>query len=65
MGSELPTDLRAWRKARNLKGYQVAEMLGYTPEHISRVENGHRQLGRSAWRTLIALEALGQLERIA
>lgn len=63
--TDLPTDLRAWRRARNLKGYQVAEMLGYTPEHISRVENGHRQLSRSAWRTLLALDALGKLEQIA
>jgi transcriptional regulator with XRE-family HTH domain len=45
-------DLRALRKLHGLKGYEVAEILGYTPEHISRCENGKRRLSAVAMRTL-------------
>jgi transcriptional regulator with XRE-family HTH domain len=47
-----PSDLTAWRKARGIKAKEVAEFLGYTIEHISRVETGKRSLGTSAWRLL-------------
>ena len=46
------SDLREWRKAHGLKAYQVAELLGYSVEHISRVENGARNLSRAAWASL-------------
>jgi len=46
------SSLREWRKAHGLKATQVAEILGYSPEHISRVENGKRNLSRAAWTSL-------------
>ena len=46
------SELTAWRKSHGLKGCDVAEILGYSPEHISRCENGSRTLSENAWRVL-------------
>lgn len=46
------TDLRALRKLHGLKSREVAEILGYTPEHISRCETGKKRLSDVAMRTL-------------
>ena len=51
-GSPNTNELRVRRRAHGLKAIDVADILGFTPEHISRVENGTRRLSRSAWRVL-------------
>lgn len=45
-------DLTAFRRQHGLKGKDVAEILGYSPEHISRCEHGTKNLSRTAWRVL-------------
>lgn len=47
-------DLRAWREERGMMAKEVAEILGYSVEHISRCEHGKRQLSDIAWRLLEA-----------
>jgi transcriptional regulator with XRE-family HTH domain len=46
------TDLRAFRKAHGLKAKDVADILGFSAEHISRCENGRRILSAVAWKLL-------------
>ncbi len=40
------------RKALGLKATDLADLLGVTPETISRWENGHNQADRAVWATL-------------
>jgi YgiT-type zinc finger domain-containing protein len=40
------------RKALGLKATELADLLGVTPETISRWENGHNQADRAVWATL-------------
>jgi len=46
-------------KARNAKGWtqkELAEKTGYTPGHISLIENGHHTYDKPSSRVLMALE---------
>ena len=44
--------LRQFRAEHRMKAKEVAEVLGFSVEHISRVENGKRNLSRAAWHQL-------------
>lgn len=46
---------RFMRKAVALPAKEVAELLGTTPETVSRWENGGRAVDRNAWTTLSSL----------
>ena len=40
------------RKALGLKATELADLLGVTPETVSRWENGHNEADRAVWATL-------------
>lgn len=52
MGRCTPAAFRFMRKALGLSGVALAELLGTTPETVSRWENGARALDRSAFALL-------------
>lgn len=37
------------REAMRLRAKDLAQLLNVTPEHLSRWENGHREIDRNAW----------------
>lgn len=48
----LPTEIKFVRKAIGLKAAEIANLLGITPEHLSRCENGDRALSVAAEKLL-------------
>jgi DNA-binding transcriptional regulator YiaG len=54
-----PADVKFVRKALGKKGGELADLIGISPEHLSRCENGDRVLSVSAEKLLrvIAVEA--------
>ena len=48
-----PNRIREWRKAANLTLDQLAELVGSTNQHLSRLERGERQLN-TKWMNRLA-----------
>ncbi len=50
-----PTPLSFWRRKRNLRQGQIAEVLGFAQGYISDIENGRRHGGIKFYRRLVPL----------
>lgn len=51
-------DLRIFRTDRDLDQATLAARLGCTVEHLSRMERGHKPIGRETQRGIIIMRAL-------
>ena len=51
--------LRFMRRARELRAADLADVLGVTPETVSRWENGKHPIDRASWAVLAALVTEG------
>lgn len=55
-------DLRVFRTDRDLDQATLAARLGCTVEHLSRMERGHKPIGRETQRGIALLKIVEKLE---
>jgi len=56
------TELRYLRKEMGVQAKTFAKMLGYTPQHLSRIENGHEGISEQADKLTRSLFLMRRIE---